>query len=125
MHVVKEDDLSFDENIEVTKTGRTTGITDGDLIDDSMSARIDKTPFSGVFFSFDDLYVVQNQSKDKVFFEGGDSGSGVFLKKQNQPLGIAIGHSETSPITLVCKIDKVLDKLDLDIVHYHGQKGKY
>lgn len=103
------------------KTGRTTGTTYGDLIEDSMSARIEKTNLIGIYFSFFNLCLILDESKESQFFKGGDSGSGVIVVGKNAPdkaLGIAIAYSEQSSKTLVCKIDKILNDLDLTIVRY-------
>lgn len=116
--VVNEDDLTIGKHITVKKTGRTTGTTYGDLIEDSMSAKIEKTNLLNTYFRFSNLYLVEDASKETHFFKGGDSGSGVIVVGENVPdkaLGIAMAYSAQSSKTLVCKIDKILNYLDLKI----------
>lgn len=120
--VVKEDDLTFDGD-RVTKKGRTTGTTIGYLVDNSLSVRINKSFPSKGCFCFCNCYAIENNTEDQPFFEAGDSGSGVYvIEKENtlKPLGIAFAKS--CLYTAVCKIDKIVEKLNLEIVRYREEE---
>lgn len=117
----------YDENdgildIEVMKTGRTTGIRFGNLFGE-MSANIEQPVGSGNKYRFDSIYVVNKIRDQKTFFELGDSGSGVFVAENQKPvkalgIGIGIAVGTKFPQTYVCKIANILNTLKLDIVRY-------
>lgn len=120
--VVKEEDLTFDRD-RVTKTGRTTRTTTGYLVDNSLSCRIDKSLSSRECFCFFNCFAIENDTDDQPFFEPGDSGSGVsVIENENtlKPLGIAFAYS--CAFTAVCKIDKIVEKLNLEIVRYREEE---
>lgn len=110
LSVVKYNDVNFEENPEVRKIGKATGTTTGVLTETIRSVKVDGLIFKNCFAVSD--------TNGKRFFESGDSGSGVFLPRDKtmQPLGIAFAFMKNH--TLVCRIDKILDYLDLAIVHY-------
>lgn len=110
LSVVKYDDIKFEENIEVRKIGKETGTTEGYLTENILSVKVEGLIFKNCFAVRD--------TNVKRFFESGDSGSGVFLKEEKamQALGIAFAFMDNH--TLVCRIDKILDHLDLAIVQY-------
>lgn len=114
MSVVKDGDLNFEENLKVRKTGKATGTTDGYLTHNIRSVKVDELIFKKCF-AVRDL-----DNNVKKFFESGDSGSGVFLIRNEtmQPLGIAFAYM--NDYTLVCRIDKFLDHLNLAIVQYRS-----
>uniref|UniRef100_A0A8W8NUK1 Uncharacterized protein n=1 Tax=Magallana gigas TaxID=29159 RepID=A0A8W8NUK1_MAGGI len=117
LDVIKEDDLDFGEYITVKKCGNTTGTTFGYLSDCALSVRVNSPLSSNMLLKFDNCYAVKNI--DVPFFKEGDSGAGVFVVQNDgtlKPLGIAF--SSLGPMTIVCKIDDFLDKLDLQIVRY-------
>lgn len=106
--------------MEVVKTGRTTGETIGILKGDDLVCRIDES--SGYLTFFDCYYVIDKEIEDP-FFRDGDSGSGVFLIDDDgklKPLGIAFAYLFSK--TAVCKIDSIVDTLDLEIVRYVGNE---
>lgn len=116
-------DLNFQKEMKVTKIGRTTGETMGILTGDALSFKIDESFMSSGYLVFMDCYSVIDIESENPFFKDGDSGSGVFLKGSDgslKPLGIAFAYlfSETA----VCKIDTIVDKLDLEIVKYVGKE---
>lgn len=115
--VVSEEDLKpFKlKEFKVTKTGRTTGSTKGYIKDRTFSTK-------RIF----DCYSISKEKSDD-FSKKGDSGSGVFLvekDKTQKPLGILIGGLTQSKLKIVCKIDKVLEKLGLKIVKF-AKKSKH
>lgn len=114
-----DDDLTFDGDVQVTKNGRTTGETFGDLIDDCLSVRIPKTDIKSYgYFAFFKCYGVGNRPNDN-FMLPGDSGSAVFVidnDSTHKPLGV--GFALMSTQTAVCRIDTIVHKLDLQIVRY-------
>lgn len=112
--VFKENELTF--NREVKKFGRTTRTTYGRLFGEIESVKIEKHLFSGIFFILFDLYIVNDIPEQAPFFKGGDSGSGVLVVGDpNKALGIAIANSGITLLTLVCKISKITEKLNLKI----------
>lgn len=118
--VLTKDDLTPGKCIIVKKTGRTTETTFGQL--EGVMISVNKPPDSdfGLPIRLKLVYYVTNMYSDVPFFGSGDSGSGVFVlgEKIDLPLGIAIGTSNEDQCTFVCKIDKVLEDLDIDIVNY-------
>lgn len=79
---------------------------------------------------FNDCYSILNyeshgESGAGVFSKEGDSGAGVFLvgtEETLKPLGILIGGYKISQLSVVCKIDKVLKKLGLNIVQFANER---
>lgn len=111
----------------VTKTGKTTGKTFGYLIQDVMYASF-VNPQSGRMCILPELYMVKNMNEQDIFFDSGDSGSGVFVVREKPPeipLGIGIGISIHGHYTVVCKIDKVIENLGLTLVSYTDDKQSH
>lgn len=107
-------DLTFDGTMKAIKTGRTTGKTVGDLLNNTLSIRVN-TPNGS--FAFYNCYAIGDRTEK--FFEEGDSGSGVYVVESNgtlKPLGIAFAYMNSQ--TVVCRIDEIVDRLDLEIVKY-------
>lgn len=73
--------------MKVIKTGNTSGTTEGILKGNILSVKVKEFIFKNVF-SVED-------TGNRRFFEEGDSGSGVFLVKNNKciPLGIAFAFT--------------------------------
>lgn len=141
--IYNEDDGIAMESVEVMKTGRTTAITFGQLDQTYKedSIRLYHPPQSDNWYSFEDVYVVQN-NLGEAFFEPGDSGSGVFVvekteegNKPGKALGILFAGTCSEEVSseevsseeafskevypeeaYVCKIAKILDTLGLKIV---------
>lgn len=86
------------------------------------SVCIEKPHGSGIRFPFYNLYVVEKIAvEDPLFFEPGDSGSGVFVVEDGKPdkaLGIGIAIATFSQETYVCKIANILKTLGLILVRY-------
>lgn len=77
------------------------------------------------YIAFNNCYAVENMGEMNNFFRPGDSGSGVFAIEYGQilkPLGIAFAFLSSE--TAVCKIDTIIDELDLTIVRYGDSKQK-
>lgn len=123
--VLTIDDLTRGPYIKVKKTGRTTETTFGILEGIMVSVKDLPESDSGLPMRFNLVYHVTDINSDKPFFKKGDSGSGVFVvgEKIDIPLGIAIGSSDKDECTFVCKIDKVLEDLDIDIVNYKNDNN--
>lgn len=104
--------------LTVTKTGRTTGETFGNLFSDSGHVAIE-TPF-GITCSFSSCFSIKNIS-DTKFFGGGDSGSGVFLEdnKGERKSAIGIAFAYCGDVTYVCKIKEVVNAFQIE---YEEQK---
>lgn len=104
--------------MSVIKTGRTTGTTVGVLKNNTLSVRVNKSFLSRGYFAFFNCYAIENTSNE-IFFNEGDSGSGVFVKESDgalKPLGIAFAFLNSQ--TAVCRIDEIVKSLDLTIVKY-------
>lgn len=126
MPISTMDDFTRGASITVKKTGRTSKTTYGYLCGLLRSTR---PPLDSGFvpsLCFKLPYYVKNKHPDFPFFEPGDSGSGVFVVKEKRdfPLGIAFGFSPTEKRTFVCKIDTILNDLDINIVKYRKDKKR-
>lgn len=99
------------------KKGRTTNVTlgfyDGLFLLAQLRFGIEQ---NGPFYNFKKCYRILDN--DEEFFQGGDSGSGVFLIDENssriQPLGIAFGRG--IGFTLVCKIKHIAERFQLSVM---------
>lgn len=99
------------------KKGRTTNVTLGIYDGLCLLARLlFGIQQNGPFYLFEKCYRILD--KDEDFFQGGDSGSGVFLIDKNtsriHPLGIAFGRCIGS--TLVCKIKHIAERFQLSVM---------
>lgn len=113
--------MTFDGKTKVMKSGRTTETTYGELTDDSLSIKVpvDTSCLSKGYIHFFNCYAIKNIAGKEAFFSQGDSGSGVFVEEEDttfKPLGIAFASLLSQ--TAVCKIDTIVNKLDLTIVRY-------
>lgn len=108
--IISEDDVSIDD--EVTKTGRTTTKTNGQIKYKSFNL---KAIYDFKEYWFFDCYGIENIGKG-LFSYFGDSGSAVFVEKNGtfQPLGILFGQFGIT--TAVCKIDRIIDQRNLKII---------
>lgn len=121
--VATEEDLDFEANMVVTKTGRTTGTTYGYLKDNCLTVKVNRSFLSRGYFAFFNCYAIEDNTDIQPFFLEGDSGSGVYVMengKPSKPLGIAFAYLDSQ--TAVCNIAMIVDKLDLQIVRYLENK---
>lgn len=87
---------------KIIKSGRTTGLTTGELtLNGSSEVAVKTVPANNLDTStrviFKSMYEVHSYIPGKMFFQSGDSGSGVFLVDKNEKLhcfGIAIGCTD-------------------------------
>lgn len=103
------------------KLGRTTEKTFGELTDDSLSIKVpvDTSCLSKGYIDFFNCYAIKNIAGKEAFFSQGDSGSGVFVEEKDTPLKpLGIVFASLLSQTAVCKIDTIVNKLDLTIVRY-------
>lgn len=70
------------------------------------------------YLAFSDCYAIKD-SDNGPFFTHGDSGSGVFVIDNDslRPLGIAFAFLNSE--TAVCRVDKIVQELGLEIVGGH------
>lgn len=87
---------------KVKKSGRTSGLTQGDIIATDGAANVN---YGGKVAKFEDQIVTSAMS------QGGDSGSAV-LNEKNEVIGLLFAGS--SSVTIVNKIANVVDALGLD-----------
>lgn len=122
--VITEDELTFQGDVMVMKRGSTSGTTLGRLKDNSFSFKVDESVSSKGYFTFFNCYAIEDINEDQPFFIDGDSGSGVFVvgKKGPIPLGIAFAYMKS--YTAVCKIDRIVDELGLNIVQYDDEETR-
>lgn len=96
----------------VTKMGRTTGHTTG-LYFEFGTYRMDEEYLPDRNVYFEGSYIIADL--DTTFSQGGDSGAGVLIEGTDKALGLLIGRSKTSPLTLVCDIQNTVQLFDLDL----------
>lgn len=94
----------------VKKRGRTIGDTIGKLVDECMHVCIDS-------YVFQNCFAIEQMDIDTIFFDKGDSGSGVFVigERDNslKPLGIAFAFYCSK--TAVCKIGQITDAFNVSV----------
>lgn len=121
VQMAEDRDLKPGETL-VVKTGRTTGHTTG-LLDERFSVSFPNPYNPALIVSFNDCHFVDEL--ETLFFEGGDSGSGVFLiDSESQPckaLGIAFAFSQVFQKTVVCDIRDVVDAFNVTVYKKHIQ----
>lgn len=110
-------DLTFDGSTFVTKKGRTTGKTEGILASENDSVCIRNSKVDGKYCIFESCYSIKSLS-ESPFFEGGDSGSGVFLAGENNECNKALGIAFASGITktYVCKMREIVEAFNIDVI---------
>jgi len=89
---------------KLQKTGRTTGHTKGEVIDDDVTVSVDYGSFIARF---------ENQIMADAMSAGGDSGS-LVLDENKNAVGLLFAGSEKT--TIINPIQEVLDALDVRIV---------
>lgn len=106
------------DNLKVYKRGRTTSVTEGRL-NGEMTLRIDNPHIQGAILTLKKCLQIERSNDGSIFFDGGDSGSGVFLLEEKtrrlNPLAIAFGMFEDSGTTLACPLENVLSTLNVSI----------
>lgn len=113
--MVKYNDLDFEENLKVEKTGKSTGKTEGCFKHNKLSLRMKGQLYKHCIFK--QCYAIENE--EEVFFTEGDSGSGVFLRDNVGTLfalGIAFAYMDSQ--TAVCRIDTAVKELGVTLVSY-------
>lgn len=103
-------------NSEVTKTGKSTGKTNGYVSNRKFSLRFWR---GKDFYMFSNCYSIEAKNDHDHFANIGDSGSGVFLVGKDgilKPLGLYFGYM--GRFAVVCKINNIVEKLNLEIVKY-------
>lgn len=94
VEIYNEDDELSEKMVKVTKIGRTTGTTVGELDGEMESIIMEHPAGSGRCYIFYSPYVVYSIPEERQFFEPGDSGSGVFVvekTKEGDKPGKAVG----------------------------------
>lgn len=96
----------------VKKRGRTTGDTIGKLVGDCMYVCVNSTQVPGLYYEFQNCFAIDN-----IFFDKGDSGSGVFVidERDNslKPLGIAFAF-----YCSVCKLGQITSAFNVSVYDY-------
>jgi len=92
------------QDMKVIKSGRTTGITEGTVLDTNASIKVGYGEFAATF---------EDQIVTTPMAEGGDSGSIVLNKANNKAVGLLFAGS--SSITILNKIENVMDALNISI----------
>lgn len=118
LQLADDKNLTFDGKTFVTKKGQRTAITHGLLKNNNFSIKIPQSRFPRRNFIFNNCYEIRDEGPGCPFFRGGDSGSGVFVIEKGQPskpLGIAFAFQPNGEITVVCKVNSILDKCKLAI----------
>lgn len=123
-----EPTLRRGETLNVTKKGKSTGVTYGSIDKTNYHTRVESSQ-KGTFYAFKKCYRIRPLNRE-IFFEDGDSGAGVFLideqTKTLKPLGI--GFLKGPVYTCVCRIKHFLDEFQLSICeddfarNYFGNK---
>lgn len=113
--VFNDDYRIFAGNFKVVKSGKATGLTEGKLMHGFLSIKVDSQFLAPGYLAFFNCYAIKN-SDNGPFFTHGDSGSGVFVIDDDtlRPLGIAFAFLNSE--TAVCRVDKIVQELALEIV---------
>jgi hypothetical protein len=99
---------NVNEGDTVRKSGRTTGVTTGTVIDTDATVKVWYTRSKWAIF-YDQILV--NQSASQPFVESGDSGSPV--DKDGAFVGLVFAGS--SSVAVVCKAEHIIDELGISI----------
>lgn len=120
LHGADENSLAFNGSVSVKKVGRATGKTVGKLVSDCLYVRVYPTQVHETYYEFQNCFAVEPEENGSLFFDKGDSGSGVFVidKKDNslKPLGIAFAFLCSK--TAVCKIGQITDAFNVSVYEY-------
>lgn len=104
----------------VKKRGRTTGDTVGKLVGDCMYVCVNSTQVPGLYYEFQNCFAIEQMDIDNIFFDKGDSGSGVFVidERDNslKPLGIAFAFYCSK--TAVCKLGQITSAFNVSVYDY-------
>lgn len=101
------------------KKGRIIGIIFGYLEDESFIIKVNLCYFFNLYFVFYNCYFVWSFFEDKLFFVKGDFGFGVFVIDSDERIKLlGIVFVFLFYLVVVCKIDEIIDELDLNIVSY-------
>lgn len=109
---VRRSDYDSLRGATVTKTGRTTGVTTGNVVGTSATVNV-RYPDGPV--KIRDCLITTGMSK------GGDSGSDVFVKDTGEYVGALFAGSPTS--TIVCKAVNIEDDFGVRLVPRGGAGG--
>lgn len=123
MKIADDSELKLLGGTKVSKKGQTTGLKFGLLYSKDLRIKItDARGFpEGKFATFDNCYGIIDEDPTYRFFEDGDSGSGVYVTKNDKPLGIAFasGYLEINGkkeiITAVCRINSFIEECKVTI----------
>ena len=96
--------------MRVIKSGRTSGVTEGTVLDVNADAKV--TYSNGFAAQFTD------QIMTTLMGSFGDSGSAVLNKQNNAVVGLLFAGSDS--VTTINKIQNVVDNLDITIVGVVG-----
>jgi hypothetical protein len=78
--------------LKVTKSGRTTGVTVGEIVDDSFVVRINYAS-QGVIRNYASCLLIQSTQNSGVFMDGGDSGSLVMDDGSKVAVGMIVSQA--------------------------------
>lgn len=113
-----EEELEYGKTL-VTKTGGVTETTTGVLNHDNIMFDMSESKNSQRVFVFYKCYEIVDVRGTPKFFELGDSGSGVFLCRENRKpnkvigIGIGIGDENYRESTFVCNIREIIKAFDI------------
>ncbi len=102
--------------MDVSKSGRTTGVTHGIVADIDVTIRVDYGPSGEALFE-DQIMVTATGP----FSQGGDSGSAVFESATMRWVGLLFAGNEQGTVTIVNHAKKVMEELRVTLVEGSGE----
>lgn len=120
IQLLEEDELR-DGELYITNEGHITKCTDGTLVGVGFTIAIDLPLTAGVFICFPNCIIIQHP--DVRYLNEGDKGSGILIKKSNQPklFGIAFAIFKRTKQTAACDKEQILNTFDFFV--YEKQKN--
>lgn len=105
------------EDMRVRKHGRTTGLTDGIVIDESLNSLVGMDHNDpSVVALFQNIFRIERAGSSPAIGLGGDSGSLVVERTSRRAVGLYFAGPSNGVFGLACHIDDVLEELGIELI---------
>jgi hypothetical protein len=105
--------LKAREHMSVTKSGRSTGVTRGTIVDVDCDVEVDYPHLGSILF--EDQILIAPKGDPGAFSCEGDSGALVVTDdSKRSPVGLLFGSAEKSGATVACHLSQIFARLEID-----------